>query len=65
LDIAPGVHYYPINLHPVYKDIKSEVPVTNAIWKRILTLPLHLGLTPDDQNRVIEAVRSFPVGAAC
>ena len=65
LDIAPGVHYYPINLHPVYKDIKSEVPVTNAIWKRILTLPLHLGLTPEDQNRVIEAVRSFPVGAAC
>ncbi len=58
-DIAPGVHYYPINLHPVYKDVKAEVPVANEIWKRILTLPLHLALTADDQDRVIEAVRSF------
>jgi|WetSurMetagenome_2_1015567.scaffolds.fasta_scaffold153129_1 perosamine synthetase len=58
-NIAPGVHYYPINLHPVYKDVKSEVPISNGIWKRIVTLPLHLGITPEDQARVIEAVRAF------
>jgi len=57
--IAPGVHYYPINLHPYYKDIKAVVPIANEIWQRIVTLPLHLALTREDQDRVIEAVLGF------
>lgn len=57
--ISPGVHYYPINLHPYYQYVKAEVPVANAIWKRILTLPLFPGLSQADQDRVIEAVMSF------
>jgi perosamine synthetase len=57
--VAPGVHYYPINLHPYYRDIKAVVPIANEIWKRIITLPLHLALSPEDQDRVIEAVLEF------
>jgi len=57
--ISPGVHYYPINLHPYYSNIKAEVPVANAVWKRILTLPLYPDLTYEEQDRVIDAVISF------
>ncbi|BAF60755.1 predicted pyridoxal phosphate-dependent enzyme [Pelotomaculum thermopropionicum SI] len=58
-NIAPGVHYYPINLHPYYKNIKAEVPVANQIWKRIISLPLFPDLTNDDQERVIQAIYDF------
>jgi len=58
-NISPGVHYYPINLHPYYKDSRAVVPVANEIWKRILSLPMYPGMTDTDQERVIEAVRSF------
>lgn len=58
-DIAPGVHYYPINLHPYYKNIKAEVPVANQVWKRIISLPLYPDLTEEDQERVVNAIYDF------
>lgn len=58
-NIAVGVHYYPCNLHPCYIRHRSSVPVAMEVWKRILTLPIHPGLTPDDQDRVIAALRQF------
>jgi perosamine synthetase len=58
-DIAPGVHYYPINLHPYYRDVKATVPVANQVWKRIISLPLFPDLKEEDQNRVIETVHNF------
>ena len=58
-NIASGVHYYPINLHPYYRNIKATVPVANQVWKRIISLPLFPDLTSEDQNRVIETVHNF------
>jgi len=58
-NIAPGVHYYPINLHPYYQRAGAEVPVANELWKRILSLPLYPDLTESDQDRVIDTVRKF------
>jgi perosamine synthetase len=58
--IAPGVHYYPIHLHPYYRHRKSGVPVASRIWERIVSLPIFPDLTADLQERVIEAVSSFP-----
>jgi perosamine synthetase len=58
-NIAPGVHYYPINLHPYYKNVRAEVPVANEVWKRIISIPLYPDLTTEDQDRVINAVREF------
>jgi len=57
--IAPGVHYYPINLHPYYRNIKAQVPVANRIWQQVISLPLFPDLTEADQDRVIEAVCRF------
>lgn len=58
-DIAPGVHYYPINLHPYYKNIKAEVPVANQVWKRIISLPLFPDLSEEDQKRIVQAIHDF------
>ncbi len=57
--IAPGVHYYPIHLHPYYAGHQSHCPVAEEIWKRVLTLPLYPDMTEEEIERVIEAVISF------
>ena len=58
-NIAPGVHYYPIHLHPYYKDRGGRCPNAEVLWKRILSLPCYPDLSEDEQGRVIDAVRGF------
>jgi perosamine synthetase len=58
-NIAPGVHYYPCNLHPCYIHLRASVPVSSQVWKRILTLPIHPGLTDEDVDRVLNALHEF------
>lgn len=58
-EIATGVHYYPCHLHPCYIDLRAEVPVSNEIWRRILTLPIHPNITDEDMDRIIAAVHEF------
>lgn len=57
--IATGVHYYPCHLHPCYVHLRANVPISNEIWKRILTLPIHPNLTDDDMDRIIKSIRKF------
>ena len=57
--IAPGVHYYPIHMHPYYAARDAQCPVAEEIWKRILTLPLYPDMTEEETERVIDAVISF------
>ncbi len=60
-NIAPGVHYYPINLHSYYRNQNANIdtPVSNKIWKRIISLPMFPDLTLEDQERVINAILEF------
>jgi len=53
--------HYPIPVHrqPAYVDLgygPGSLPVTEMITKEILSLPIYIGLTPDDLGRVAEAV---------
>lgn len=57
--IAPGVHYYPIHMHPYYAELNSQCPIAEEIWKRILSLPMFPDMTGEQIDRVIEAVLSF------
>lgn len=59
--IAPGVHYYPCHLHPYYIHLKASVPVSNQIWRKILTLPIHPNLTEEDMDRIIDCLKNFQV----
>jgi perosamine synthetase len=57
--ISPGVHYYPINMHPFYQTVKSKVPVAEKIWKRIISLPMFPDMTEKQFERVVGSLRGF------
>lgn len=59
--ISTGVHYMPIHLFSYYKNhnYKANVPVTDKIWKTLLTLPLYPTLSIKDQNRVIKTIKRY------
>lgn len=57
--IAPGVHYYPIHLHPYYSSYKSKCPVAEEVWKKIITLPLFPDMKHTQISSVIKAVKNF------
>ncbi len=58
-DISTGVHYYPNHLYAMYKPYYRELPVTESIWKKLITLPLYPGMTEEDVKLVIDLIRSY------
>lgn len=60
-DIATSVHYMPAHLHPYYQDMPADVPVTDRVWKTLLTLPLYPDLTDAEADYIVEMIRSAPV----
>lgn len=58
--IGVNVHYLPVQLHSYYRlkfDIKPGLcPVSENAYSRVLSLPMHQGMTDGDVQRVIEAV---------
>jgi perosamine synthetase len=57
--VAASVHYFPNHLYPVYRPYTASLPVTEAEWQRLVTLPLFPDLTESEIAQVIDAVRSF------
>lgn len=57
--VATSVHYKPTHLYPQYARFARPLPVTEAAWRRLVTLPLFPGLTDDEVEQVIEVARSF------
>lgn len=61
LNIGLGIHYpTPIHLQPGYKDLvrlpQSGLPILEKISKEIVSLPIYPGLTPEEQQRVIDTL---------
>lgn len=64
----PSVIYYikPLHLQLAYKHYPvapGGLPVSEALPKRILCLPMHPYLSTEDQDRVIDAICEFHAGA--
>jgi len=61
--IPTSVTYDPVHLTSYYRNEwgygKSDLPVTEDVSSKILTLPFHLDLEESDLARIAEAVRSF------
>lgn len=57
--IETGIHYYPNHFLKFFAKKNVRLPVTERIYKEILSLPLHPGLNSVDQNRVITAIGDF------
>jgi len=56
--ISTGVHYKPIHLYNCYGN-KPSLPIAENIYKRILSLPMHPGLTDKEVDYVIDCVKNF------
>ncbi|MCE9637654.1 MAG: DegT/DnrJ/EryC1/StrS family aminotransferase [Planctomycetes bacterium] len=58
--IGASVHFLPLHMQPYYRDRQGlrpdDMPVAWSAWPRLLSLPIHPGLTDDDVDDVIGAV---------
>ena len=58
-NISTGVHYMPNHLYSMYRGFRADVPVTERVWQKLVTLPLYPGMTDWDVERVVRGVRAF------
>jgi len=62
-NIGTSVHYLPVHMHPFYRDKygykPEDCPVAADAFTRMLTLPLHPGLSDQDVQDVVAAVRDI------
>lgn len=54
--IETGIHYKPNHLLSYYGAGSLRLPVAEELYTRLLTLPLHVELTEEDQDRIIQVV---------
>jgi perosamine synthetase len=60
--IGAQVHYVPIHHHPISADIglkPGDLPACDRVYDRILSLPMYPALSDDDQNFVVDTLRSL------
>jgi dTDP-4-amino-4,6-dideoxygalactose transaminase len=57
-NIGVNVHYIPVHQHPYYRERYPGLsfPVAEAAYERLLTLPLHAGMTTADVDDVVAAL---------
>ena len=60
-NIGVNVHYIPVHLHPYYRDRfgykGGEFPIAEDAYSRLISLPMFHGMTDQDVEDVIAAVR--------
>jgi dTDP-4-amino-4,6-dideoxygalactose transaminase len=58
--IATSVHFKPLSEMTYWKKaVKRPLPVTNRVWKKLLSLPVHHGLTWEQVEFIISSVKQF------
>lgn len=61
--IYTKVYFYPIHLKSYYREKfgykEGDLPITEMISKKIMTLPMSFGFTQDDQNFIIDKLEKF------
>jgi len=62
-NIGTSVHFIPIHLHPYYRDTfgwkPEDFPIAYHEFHRLVSLPLHPGLTDEDVADVVAAVKDI------
>ena len=52
--IASKVYFEPIHLTDFYKGKKGDLPITEKISKKILTIPMYPTLNPEEMDHIIK-----------
>jgi len=60
-NIGVNVHYIPVHLHPYYRERfgyqGGECPVAEGVYEQLISLPMFHGMTDQDIEDVIRAIR--------
>lgn len=59
-NVCPQVHYLPVYMHSYYQKLgykQGLCPVAEKLYENIMSIPLYYGLTDEDVETVIEAVK--------
>lgn len=57
--IGVNLHYIPVHLQPYYRALGfnlGDFPISEDYYSRAISIPLHAGLTTDEQRAVVEAI---------
>lgn len=58
--IGTSVHFIPVHIQPLYRRAgRTNLPTTEAVFQRILSLPLFPAMTDSDVRRVVETIRDL------
>jgi perosamine synthetase len=57
--VSTGVHYEPIHHFKVFKHVKSDLPTTEKIWQKLLTLPLYPDMSEADFEKIVSEIIKF------
>jgi dTDP-4-amino-4,6-dideoxygalactose transaminase len=59
--IGTSVHFIPLHRHPYWRDTydlrDDDFPVATDVYRRTLSLPIYSAMTPEQTERVVQAVR--------
>jgi len=55
--IGTGLHYKPLYKYPIFS--QKELPITEKVFKNIITLPLHLGLSVSEVKNICEHIQFY------
>ncbi len=66
--MGTSVHFIPLHHHPYWRDLRGPdapaLPVADAQFARVLSLPIFSAMTDDQVERVIAAVTTALGGTA-
>lgn len=57
--IHAGLRYTPCHLHPLFRNDRISLPVTEKICQEILSLPLYPDMSSDNIKEVVDATKSY------
>jgi perosamine synthetase len=67
-NIGVNVHYIPVHRHPYYRDRfgyrGGEYPIAEDAYERLISLPMFHGMSDQDAEDVITAVKKIMVAFA-
>ena len=59
IGVQTGFHYFPNHLLSKFKTKGLNLPFTENIYKKLITLPLHPDLKEKDINLIINKIKDF------
>jgi perosamine synthetase len=57
--ISTGVHYIPNNHYEMYRSFRGDTPISDFVWKKLLTLPLFPDLKDEEVDFIIREIKEF------